>query len=307
MAQATKAKKTLSLKGKFSRENFFRTSRNMPTLVELDLGDIEANSDQPRRYFSEESIEELASSIKAYGLLQPILVSRQSEQGGKRPPYVIVAGERRFRACTKLGQATIPVIIIDGHDQEISLIENLQRQDLNPVEEAEAIARLMDERGYTQESVGDILGKKQNTMSALLSIVNLSANFRSWARQQPDLKRSLLIELARLPKKHQREAEAMIRTGEASVKRLRALAKPEVDQPQVKSSDVGSSTDLSPSKRYEQTLGRAQQSLRKLITQKTAVDIDEGLRLEMEELAKEVLVWLDVPYDSLVVPPRKAD
>ena len=136
----------------------------------LKLIEIEPNRNQPRKKFDEEALEELANSIKEYGLLQPIIVTKKDDY------YEIVAGERRWRACKKAGLTEIPAIIRDDDERrnkEIALIENIQREDLNPIEKAMGIKSLMDDYGLTQQKVADILGKARSSIANSVRILNL--------------------------------------------------------------------------------------------------------------------------------------
>lgn len=136
----------------------------------LRISEIEPNRKQPRQYFDEAAITELADSIRQHGLIQPIVV-RPMEEG-----YQIVAGERRWRACRMLGMSDVPVIIKDFSDEEtaqIALIENIQRQDLNPVEEAAAYRALMDEYGMTQEALSKAVGKSRSSIANSVRLLNL--------------------------------------------------------------------------------------------------------------------------------------
>lgn len=136
----------------------------------LKVIEIEPNRNQPRRQFDEEALEELAQSIKQYGLLQPIIVSRKQDY------YEIVAGERRWRACKKAGISEIPAIIREDDERlnkEIALIENIQREDLNPIEKAVGIRNLMQEYGLTQQEVADKLGKARSSIANSVRLLNL--------------------------------------------------------------------------------------------------------------------------------------
>ncbi|MDE5755593.1 MAG: ParB/RepB/Spo0J family partition protein [Clostridia bacterium] len=138
----------------------------------LSLDSIVPNPNQPRKKFDENLLEELAVSIKNYGIIQPIIVCPMGE--GK---YQIVAGERRYRASKKAGLTTIPVIkkyYTSKEIKEISLIENLQRQDLNPIEEAQAYRALIDEFGFTQEQLADKLGKSRPVVTNSLRLLSLN-------------------------------------------------------------------------------------------------------------------------------------
>ena len=139
--------------------------------VKVKLTQIEPNRSQPRKVFDEEALQELASSIKQYGLLQPILVQ------DKKDHYEIIAGERRWRASRLAGLKEVPVIIRDDSPQEIvelSLIENIQREDLNPMEEAQAYRRLLEEFELTQEQVAERVGKNRATVANALRLLRLS-------------------------------------------------------------------------------------------------------------------------------------
>ena len=142
---------------------------NVITILKLSM--IDPKSDQPRKYFDKEALEELASSIKENGLLQPILVREYGE--GR---YQIIAGERRFRASKLAEIDEIPAIILDRDDRkvaEISLIENIQREDLNPIEEALAFKTLADEYGLTQEELADKVGKSRSAIANSTRLLDL--------------------------------------------------------------------------------------------------------------------------------------
>ena len=131
---------------------------------------VDPNREQPRRSFDEEALKELAASIRAVGVLQPIIVSPSGER------YTIIAGERRYRASRLAELSEIPAIVRDWDEQtrlEAALIENLQRDDLNPVEEAMGVRRLMDEAGLTQERVAERLGKSRPAVANLLRLLTL--------------------------------------------------------------------------------------------------------------------------------------
>ena len=136
----------------------------------LRMSDIEPNRSQPRQNFDEAAINELADSISQHGLIQPIIV-RPIETG-----YQIVAGERRWRACRQLGMSEVPAIIKDFTDSEtaqIALIENIQREDLNPIEEAAAFRALMDEYSMTQEELSKAVGKSRSSIANSVRLLNL--------------------------------------------------------------------------------------------------------------------------------------
>jgi ParB family chromosome partitioning protein len=158
--------------------------------VAVDL--IQPNPYQPRQYFDPEKLAELAQSIGEKGVLQPILV-RRDETG----QIYLVAGERRLRAAKLAGLDKIPAIVTKGHPAEIALIENLQREDLSPVEEAEALARMATEFHYTQEQLAAMLGKAKSTISETLSLNRLPASIKAEVRRAELYPRRLLIEVAK--------------------------------------------------------------------------------------------------------------
>ncbi|MEJ2162966.1 MAG: ParB/RepB/Spo0J family partition protein, partial [Robiginitalea sp.] len=141
------------------------------SIVELDLDSIEVNPVQPRSNFDDESLDELASSIRELGLIQPITVRKL---GFDR--YQLVSGERRYRASKKIGLKQIPAYIRIANDQEsleMALVENIQRQDLDPVEIALSYQRLIDEVGMTQEKLSERVGKKRSTIANYLRLLRL--------------------------------------------------------------------------------------------------------------------------------------
>ena len=145
--------------------------KNNSGVNSLRLSLVDPKTDQPRKYFDKDSLEELAASIKENGLLQPILVREYGE--GR---YQIIAGERRFRACKIAGLIEIPAIILDKSDKavaEIALIENIQREDLNPIEEAMAYKSLRDEYDMTQEELSERIGKSRSAIANTLRLLDL--------------------------------------------------------------------------------------------------------------------------------------
>lgn len=141
------------------------------SLKNIDINKIVVNKQQPRTVFDEEKIEELADSIKENGLIQPIIVRKKDKK------YEIIAGERRYRACKKAGLKDISCIIEDYNDQEVStlaIIENIQREDLSPIEEAKAYQTLMKQYHYSQNELAKIVGKKQSTIANKLRLLKLN-------------------------------------------------------------------------------------------------------------------------------------
>lgn len=138
---------------------------------EIDINKIIPNPNQPRKHFDEEALQELSSSIKLHGVIQPLVVN-QTPDGD----YMIIAGERRWRASKMAGLEKVPVVVknyTEKQIKEISIIENLQREDLNPIEAARAIKQLMDEYNLTQEVVSDRIGKSRSSVANTLRLLSL--------------------------------------------------------------------------------------------------------------------------------------
>mgnify|MGYP002512881259 CR=1 FL=1 len=146
-------------------------------VLELDLDMIEPNRKQPRKYFDEQGLQELSDSIAEHGIIQPLTVREIS--GGY---YLIIAGERRWRAARMAGLTEVPVTIREMSDEEASifaLIENLQREDLNPVEEAEGLKSLIESYGFTQEEAADKVGKSRTAVTNTLRLLKLPSSVRN--------------------------------------------------------------------------------------------------------------------------------
>ena len=159
----------------FLGETDAQVSKN--SIEHLDINSIEANPFQPRQNFDEEQLNSLAESIKSKGVLQPILV-KKLETGA----YQLIAGERRLRASKIAQLSEIPAIILDiskKEQLEIAILENIQREDLNPIDEAESYRRLMDEFHYTQEDISKILGKSRSHIANMLRLLNLPINVKN--------------------------------------------------------------------------------------------------------------------------------
>ncbi len=147
---------------------------------EVEIDKIRPNPNQPRKIFNEESLNELAESIKTHGIVQPLVVTQIGEE------YRIVAGERRFRAAKIAGLSTVPVIIkelTEKEIREIALIENLQREDLNPMEESEALYNLLTENNLTQEALAQVLGKSRPSVANSLRLLTLPVEVQMLVRE----------------------------------------------------------------------------------------------------------------------------
>ena len=149
-------------------------------ILEIDINKIEANKNQPRKYFDEESLLELSESIKNYGMIQPIVVRRINDY------YELIAGERRFRAAKIAGLKKLPAIIKDFDKStafEVALIENIQRKDLNPIEEAESFYKLQTEFGFSQEEIAEKVGKSRSAITNAIRLLNLDSRVLNFVRE----------------------------------------------------------------------------------------------------------------------------
>lgn len=149
--------------------------KNNPLMIPINK--IKSNDEQPRKSFDDEKIIELAESIKHHGIIQPLILKQDKEN------YVIVAGERRWRAAKLVGQKEVPAIIMDLTEKqvlEISLIENIQRQDLNPIEEAIAYKKLLDEFKITQDELSKRIGKSRTAIANTIRLINLDQRVQSY-------------------------------------------------------------------------------------------------------------------------------
>ena len=142
--------------------------------------EIEPNKEQPRKHFDSESLEDLAKSIKRYGVIQPIIVNKKDNY------YMIVAGERRWRASKIAGLTEIPCIVRDNDERknrEIALIENIQREDLNPIEKARGFKQLLDEYELTQQELADMVGISRSTLANTVRLLNLDQRIMKLAEE----------------------------------------------------------------------------------------------------------------------------
>ena len=149
-------------------------------IFSLSINEVEPNREQPRKHFEEEALEELAESIKRYGLIQPIVVNKKDGY------FEIIAGESRWRAYKKAGLKEIPAIVREDNERknkEISLIENIQREDLNAVEKAMGMKLLMEDYSLTQQQISEILGKSRSSIANTVRILNLDKRVLELAKE----------------------------------------------------------------------------------------------------------------------------
>jgi len=161
-------------------------------LYHLPIIDFRADPDQPRKYFDPQALAELADSIRKHGIIQPVLFC-PGEQGY----LTVVAGERRIAAAKMAGVLSIPAIMVEGNTDEIALVENLQRKDLTPLEEAEALDRIMKRHGYKQGDLISVVGKSKAMISEIMSLNRLPEEIKNECRQDPSVPRTILVEIAK--------------------------------------------------------------------------------------------------------------
>jgi ParB family chromosome partitioning protein len=189
----------------------------------IELSKIRSNPDQPRKFFDEESLRELAQSIEQYGQLQPIILKDSDEPD----TYILVAGERRYRAHQILGKNEIYAIITDGSLDEIALVENVQRQDLHPLELAESLQRLMEKHGWTQDRLAEAIGKNRRTINEVLKLNTLPDDIRDECRALgTEISKIALLQIARIDDPHkQRDFWMQVKDGNLSTREIQAQRK----------------------------------------------------------------------------------
>ena len=250
-------------------------------LLYCGIEEIIPNRSQPRKLFDESKIQELAESIKEKGILEPLIV-RRTDQG-----YELIVGERRWRAAQKAGLKEVPVLVkeIEGREAlEISLIENLQREDLNPMEAAEAFKHLIEEFNISQEDLSKRMGKDRTTITNTLRLLKLPLEVRNQLLQNRITSGHARAILSLENKEKQKELCALIIKKGLSVREAEAIAKRWSEKPKKSVTPVKKRSDL------ESQLSSLQDSLRKylgtkvLITQK-----DKKGKIEIEYYSHEDL------------------
>ncbi len=170
--QSRKGKKTETVETKeVVKEVIKEVVKEVPTEMTLKIKDIEINKDQPRKLFNEDSLQELADSITQHGVIEPLVVTKRDNY------YLLVSGERRWRAAMKAGLKEVPVVVKDYTDQEIleiGIIENIQREDLNPIEEAQAYKKLIEEFHLKQDDVAERVSKSRTAITNILRLLKLT-------------------------------------------------------------------------------------------------------------------------------------
>lgn len=174
--------------------------RTRTVVTALPLDQIEPNPAQPRRHFDPEALAELAASIRKHGLLQPLIVCH-----GEGNQYLLMAGERRYRAARLAGLQVLPALVRDDDPIEVAMIENLQREDLSPLEEAEGLGSLIDQYGYTHEVLAELIGKSRPYVSNTLALRRLPEEIKNEYHAAPEVSREILISVARAESRERQE------------------------------------------------------------------------------------------------------
>jgi len=162
-------------------------------LYHIPIADLQPDPDQPRKYLDKHALNDLKVSVVKHGVLEPVLVRKGANGGG----LLLVSGERRYQASILAGCQTIPAILTSGDPMEISIVENLQREDLTAIEEAEAIERLKTQHNYRLSDLSAALGKPDATLSEILSLNRLPDDVKDDCRNDPKTARGILAEIAR--------------------------------------------------------------------------------------------------------------
>lgn len=192
------------------------------TVTTLPIAEVESNSAQPRKYFDDAALAELAESIRLHGIIQPLTVRKLSSGY-----YQIIAGERRWRAARLAGLKEVPVVVMEADDRkaaELAMIENLQREDLNPMEEAAGYQALMEQHHMTQEEAAQRVGKSRSAVANSLRLLNLAPAVRKLV-EEDKLSAGHARALLPLPPALQEKAAEAVVSGGLSVRQAEALAK----------------------------------------------------------------------------------
>ncbi len=226
----------------------------------VEIAKIEANPDQPRKDFDPEALKELSSSIRKYGVLQPLLVSKVETESAKGldVSYKLIAGERRLRASKLAGLPHVPVIIRDDFRQEkerleVALIENVQREDLNPLEEAESYAKLSKDFGLTQKEIADKVGKSREVVANTIRLMNLPEDIKTSLREGKIARASARALLAFSDPAKQRQVYESILAGGVSSRDVETAAA--VNKPSNKKPRATESKFIELEKNLAETLG----------------------------------------------------
>jgi ParB family chromosome partitioning protein len=252
-------------------------SSDVKRMFLVELSKITPNPDQPRKTFNEDSLRELANNIQEYGQIQPIVL----KLGNSEDTYILAAGERRYRAHQLLGKTHIYAVLTDGSVDEIALIENIQREDLPPLELAESLARLMEKRSWNQPKLAETIGKKRTTVNELLRLNQLPEEIKDRCRtfDTDTISKSLLLQIARLD-----DPQQQLDVWERAMKGVITTVQHARDHRQTRSSEPSSPTApvLKSAKAFVKRLGAV-----------VPQDLNEDDRYQLVELKKQINDLLD--------------
>ena len=256
------------------------------SVMEVDVNQIDTNASQPRKSFDKEKLEELAASIKNHGIVQPIVVRKAGDR------YTIIAGERRYRAARLAGLSTVPVVVREMDDyevMEVALIENIQRENLNPIEEATAIRFIMDQNDMTQEEVAARLAKSRPSIANTLRLLNLPWEVQELLKEDK-LQTGHAKVILSLPERYmQVELADRIAKGGVSVREAERIAKSMTKPREEKKK---------PERPLDSDLGFAENSLReRLGTKVTIQGTQEKGKVIIEYYSRAELTGI---YDILI-------
>lgn len=256
------------------------------SVMEVDVNQIDTNASQPRKSFDKEKLEELAASIRNHGIVQPIVVRKAGDR------YTIIAGERRYRAARLAGLSTVPVVVREMDDyevMEVALIENIQRENLNPIEEATAIRFIMDQNDMTQEEVAARLAKSRPSIANTLRLLNLPWEVQELLKEDK-LQTGHAKVILSLPERYmQVELADRIAKGGVSVREAERIAKSMTKPREEKKK---------PERPLDSDLGFAENSLReRLGTKVTIQGTQEKGKVIIEYYSRAELTGI---YDILI-------
>jgi ParB family transcriptional regulator, chromosome partitioning protein len=243
----------------------------------VELSKIRPNPDQPRKYFDEESLKELAQSINDYGQLQPIIL----KFGDEPDTYILVAGERRYRAHQILGKQEIYAVLTDGGLDEVGLIENIQREDLHPLELAESLQRLMEKHGWNQERLAEAIGKNRRTINEALKLNTLPDDIKDECRALgTEISKIALLQIARIDDPlQQRDFWVRVKNGNFTTREIQAHRK----------SSVAPKTSPSPTRKVLSSGKGFANKLRALSPQ----DVNDEEYYDLLELTREITALVE--------------
>ena len=267
-------------------------------LYEIPFGDLQADPNQPRKYFDSVALQDLVDSIKTHGLLTPILF-RVDQEGN----LFVVAGERRLRAAKEAGHGTIRAILVEGNHKEIALVENIQREDLTAIELAESVDSIMREHGYTQEELIPIISKAKSTVNDILQLVKLPKEIRDECRNDPKISRQALIDIVKKKKREKGMVTAYKKYKEIEAKKEAKKQAKETSTPKPKVK-----------KTFKTKFTSKFDKIKDFMTRIDLVSIDETVRKDLTVLVQQLKKTADdllkkikkVPYfpPSRVTKPK---